>query len=123
MSVPSSGQQTVWLRHAAHTRSGDKGNTCNVVVIAWSDALYPLLRDQLTAQAFAQHYDGVVRGTVTRYEVERLGVLNFVAEGALGGGVSRSLALDQYGKSLAAGLLNFPLSVPDALLCELKNYD
>lgn len=113
---------TIELRHLAHTRSGDKGNTSNVAVIAWSQKLYPLLCEQLSAAAFARHYTGVVFGEVTRYEVERLGVLNFVAQGALGGGVSRSLSLDQYGKTLAAGVLNFPLVVPADLLPLLKNY-
>ena len=112
----------VQLRHLAHTRSGDKANTVNVAVIAWDERFYPLLEAQLDAAAFAAHYAGVVHGEVTRYCVANLGVLNFVAHGALGGGVSRNLALDQYGKSLSAALLNFPIDVPDELLAELRNY-
>ena len=95
----------VLLRHVAHTRSGDKGNTSNVAVIAYSDALYVLLKAQLTAERFKAFYAGVVKGEVTRHAVDGLGVLNFVANDALGGGVSRSLCLDNYGKALAAAVL------------------
>ncbi len=112
----------VELRHLAHTRSGDKGNTSNIAVIAWHEDLFDVIEASLTATAFAGHYDGVVTGKVTRYEVPRLGVLNFVAEGALGGGVSRSLSLDQYGKTLAAGILNFKIHVPETLIDKLRNY-
>jgi len=114
--------QQIELRHLAHTRSGDKGNTSNICVIAWHDDLYPLLEQQLTATRFKNHYRGIIVGQVTRFEVARLGVLNFVAEGALGGGVSRSLSLDQYGKTLAAGIHNFGVDVPEPLTRLLKNY-
>lgn len=110
------------LRHLAHTRSGDKGDTSNIAVIAWTDELYPLLKSQLTASAVADHFDGVIKGQVVRHDVDRLGVLNFVADGALGGGVSRSLSLDQYGKTLAAALLNFQIEVPQNLHAQLVNH-
>lgn len=118
----SANSHSVALRHLAHTRSGDKGNTSNVVVVAWNSDVYPFIREQLTEAAFAAHYEGVVKGPVTRYAVDHLGVLNFVAEGALGGGVSRSLSLDQYGKTLAAAVLNFEVQIPDALVHKLVNY-
>ena len=105
----------VILQHLAHCRSGDKGNTSNISVIAYEPEFYPLLKAQLTAERFKAHYDGVVTGKVTRYDVDGLHALNFVAEGALGGGVSRSLCLDNYGKSLSARVLSFELEVPDAL--------
>lgn len=105
----------VSLRRVAHTRSGDKGNTSNTAVIAYDPAFYPYLKAQLTAQAFKALYDGVVTGDVARYAVDSLQVLNFVAHGALGGGVSRSLALDNYGKALASVVLRFELEIPDAL--------
>lgn len=108
------------LRAIAHTRSGDKGDISNIAVIAYEPAFYPLLRDQLTAERFRAYYKGVVLGRVTRYDVARLGVLNFVAEGALGGGVSRSLRLDQYGKTLSAGILSFPIELPDHLADRLR---
>lgn len=103
----------VLLQHVAHTRSGDKGNTSNIVVIAYDDALYPHLKAQLTAEKFKAFYAGVVKGKVTRYEVDGLAMLNFVAEGTLGGGVSRSLCLDNYGKSLSAAVLGFELEIPE----------
>lgn len=110
------------LQHVAHVRSGDKGNTSNITVIAYEPDLYPLLKEQLTADAFRAFYAGLVTGTVTRYEVDRLGVLNFVAEGALGGGVSRSLSLDNYGKALSAAVLGFEIDVPERLGNLLRNY-
>ena len=110
----------VMLQHAAHCRSGDKGNTSNISVIAYEPELYPYLKEQLTADKFKAHYAGVVTGKVTRHEVDGLQALNFVAEGALGGGVSRSLCLDNYGKSLSARVLSFELEIPDALRPKLK---
>ncbi len=110
----------VMLQHVAHARSGDKGNTSNISVIAYAEALYPILRDQLTAERFKAHYAGVVKGPVDRYEVAGLWALNFVAQDALGGGVSRSLCLDNYGKSLSARVLAFELEVPEALRGALR---
>ena len=110
----------VKLQHAAHTRSGDKGNTSNVMVIAYEPELYPILKAQLTADRFKAFYAGVVNGPVTRYEVDGLGTLNFVAQDALGGGVSRSLCLDNYGKALSAALLGFELEVPENLRDRLR---
>jgi hypothetical protein len=108
------------LQHLAHCRSGDKGNTSNISVIAYEPEFYPLLKTQLTAEKFKSHYTGVVTGKVTRYEVDGLQALNFVAEGALGGGVSRSLCLDNYGKSLSARVLSFELDVPESLKPRLR---
>jgi hypothetical protein len=105
----------VLLQHAAHCRSGDKGNTSNIMVIAYEAALYPHLREQLSAERFKAFYAGVVTGAVRRYTIDHLGMMNFVCEGALGGGVSRSLCLDNYGKTLAAGILGFTLEIPEAL--------
>jgi hypothetical protein len=110
----------VMLQHAAHCRSGDKGNTSNISVIAYEPEFYPHLKEQLTAERFKAHYAGVVTGKVTRYDVDGLQALNFVAEGALGGGVSRSLCLDNYGKSLSARVLSFELEIPDALKGKLR---
>jgi hypothetical protein len=110
----------ILLQHAAHARSGDKGNTSNISVIAYAPELYPLLKQQLTAERFKAHYAGVVNGNVERYEVDNIHALNFVAHDALGGGVSRSLCLDNYGKSLSARVLAFELEVPDALRSHLR---
>lgn len=108
------------LEHAAHCRSGDKGNTSNISVIAYDAQLYPFIREQLTADRFRDFYAGVVKGNVTRYAVDGLHALNFVAEGALGGGVSRSLCLDNYGKSLSSRILAFELEIPGELRACLK---
>ena len=101
------------VRQLAHSRSGDKGNTSNIAVIAYDRAAYAVLREQLTAERVAAHMAGVVTGEVTRYAVDKLGVLNFVCEGALGGGVSRSLRLDNYGKTLASAVLPIEIDLPD----------
>ena len=110
----------VKLQHVAHTRSGDKGNTSNISVMAHDPELYPYLKEQLTAERLHRHYAGTVAGPVLRYEVDGLAMLNFVCHGALGGGVSRSLCLDNYGKSLSARVLSFELEIPDSLKPQLR---
>ena len=110
----------VLLQHVAHSRSGDKGNTSNIMVIAYEPEFYPLLKTQLTAERFKAFYTGTVTGDVLRYEVDAIGALNFVAHGALGGGVSRSLGLDNYGKALSAAVLGFEIEVPEALKGKLR---
>ncbi len=105
----------VKLQHVAHCRSGDKGDTSNIAVFAYEPQLYPLLREQLTAERFKAYYAGAIKGPVTRYEAENLHAMNFVCQGALGGGVSRSLCLDNYGKALSAAILGFELDVPESL--------
>ena len=110
----------VLLQHVAHTRSGDKGNTSNISVIAYEPELYPYLKEQLTAERFKAFYSGVVTGAVNRYVIDHLWAMNFVAQGALGGGVSRSLCLDNYGKALAARILSFELEIPESLKLHLR---
>jgi hypothetical protein len=111
----------VKLQHVAHARSGDKGDTSNIAVFAYTPALYPLLVDQLTPERFKAHYRGAIRGEVIRYPVDAIHAINFVCHGALGGGVSRSLCLDNYGKALSAAILGFEIEVPEALVSQLKN--
>ncbi len=111
---------TARLEQVAHTRSGDKGNTSNIAVFAYEDALYPLLCEQLTAGRFKAFHGTAIAGEVLRYEVPNLHALNFVAHGALGGGVSRSLSVDNYGKALSAAILGFALQVPDELVPLLR---
>ena len=103
------------LQHVAHTRSGDMGDTSNIAVFAFEPEFYPLLRDQLSAERFKAFYKGAIRGEVTRYEAANIDAFNFVCQGALGGGVSRSLCLDNYGKALSAAVLGFEIEVPDVL--------
>ena len=99
------------LRELAHTRSGDKGDTANLVVVARDRTDYALLERFLTAERVRTHYAGIVRGSVVRYALPKLGALNFVMERALAGGVTRSLALDAHGKTLASAILS--LEIPD----------
>lgn len=112
--------QKVFLERVAHTRSGDKGNTSNIAVFAYAPELYPLLKDQLTAERFKAFHRAAIAGDVLRYEVDNIHALNFVAHGALGGGVSRSLSLDNYGKALSAAILGFEIDVPDELTKHLR---
>ena len=109
----------VHLQHIAHARSGDKGNTSNIAVYAYEPEFYPLLKSQLTAEALKDFYQGVITGAVTRYPIDGLQAINFVCQGALGGGVSRSLSLDNYGKALSAAILGFEMDVPESLLPKL----
>lgn len=110
----------VKLQHVAHARSGDKGNTSNISVFAYTPEFYPLLKQQLTAERFKAFYRGAITGEVIRYEVDNIEALNFVCHGALGGGVSRSLSLDNYGKALSAAVLGFEIEVPDDLAGQLR---
>jgi hypothetical protein len=97
------------LRELAHSRTGDKGNISNISVIAYDAKHYPLLRKQVTAERVRAHFAGIVEGGVVRYELPNLAALNFVMTGALGGGVTRSLALDAHGKSLSSALLDLEI--------------
>ena len=110
----------VRLQNVAHVRSGDKGNTACISVIAFSDELYDIVREQLSAARFKSFYNGAITGNVQRYEAPGLGALQFVADGALGGGVSRSLCLDNYGKALCSAILAYPIEVPDRLQNQLR---
>ena len=100
------------LRELAHSRTGDKGNTSNISVIAYHETHYPLLREQVTAERVKAHFAGVVEGDVVRYELPDIAALNFVMSQTLGGGVTRSLALDAHGKSLSSALLDLEIDVP-----------
>ena len=97
------------LRDLAHGRTGDKGDVSNISVIARRPEDYGRLAAQVTVERVRAHLAGVARGDVTRYELPALGALNFVLRGALGGGVTRSLALDPHGKSLSSSLLDMEL--------------
>ena len=97
------------VRELAHSRTGDKGNISNISVIAFDRKDYARLCKHLTPEAVRKHFDWVVRGEVVRYELPQLGALNFVMDKALGGGVTRSLALDPHGKCLSSYILEFTL--------------
>ena len=100
------------LREIAHSRTGDKGNISNISVIAYDMAKYPTLEKYVTAERVKAFFSEVVKGEVVRYTLPGIGALNFVLQNALGGGVTRSLALDAHGKALCSALMN--LEVPDS---------
>jgi hypothetical protein len=101
------------LRRLAHARSGDKGDTANVGVIAFSPQIYELLKERLTAERVARHFHGLIVGPVERFELDNLGALNFLLHGALGGGGTMSLMTDAQGKVFSTALLRMELDVPD----------
>ena len=97
------------LREIAHSRTGDKGNISNISLIAWRPEDYSILAEQVTAERGKAWFGDIVQGEVIRYELPELGALNFVMHKALGGGVTRSLALDMHGKGLSSALLDMPI--------------
>lgn len=103
----------VKLVHLAHARSGDKGDTANVGVIAYDSAHYPLLCEQLTPAAVKAHFGDAVRGEVERFELPNLHALNFLLHGALDGGGTVSLMNDAQGKVFSTALLRLEIDVPD----------
>lgn len=111
-AVPSS-RRTVplQLRWLAHARSGDKGDTANVGLIALEPEYYPILRREVTVARVARHFKGMV-SEVERYELPNLNALNFLLHGALGGGGTISLKTDAQGKVYSTALLRMEIPVP-----------
>jgi hypothetical protein len=103
----------VRLVDVAHARSGDKGDTANVGVIALRPEWYPLLERTLTRERVAAHFAGVITGGVDRFELPNLNALNFLLHGALGGGGTVSLKTDAQGKVYSTALLRMVVDVPD----------
>ena len=93
----------------AHGRAGDKGNTSNISVIAYDEAGWEILREQLTERVVMKAFAHLATGPLRRYELPKLRALNFVIEGALGGGVTRSLAQDVHGKSFSSLMMTIEL--------------
>jgi hypothetical protein len=108
------GQVAVQLRFLAHARSGDKGNTANVGLIALESAYYPLLVKEVTAARVARHFKGMV-SEVERFELPNLRALNFLLHDALDGGGTISLKTDAQGKVYSTALLRMEIPVPAAL--------
>ena len=97
------------LRDIAHTRTGDKGNRSTLSVIAHRPEDYPRLVAALTPERVLAHLAGIVQGEVIRFELPHLHAIQFVLHQSLGGGVTRSLALDAHGKCLASAMLHWPI--------------
>lgn len=106
----------VELRHLAHARSGDKGDTANVGLIAYTPEAYAFLKTELTAERVSAHFEGMIDGPVERFELDNLGALNFLLHGALDGGGTVSLMTDAQGKVYSTALLRLKLEVPEALV-------
>jgi len=103
------------LGRIAHTRSGDKGDTCNIGVIAFDERHYPILVREVTAERVKRHFGELVQGEVERFELPNLGALNFLLHEALGGGGTVSLRTDAQGKTYGAALLGMEIDVPAEL--------
>jgi hypothetical protein len=103
----------VQLEHLAHARSGDKGDSANVGVIAYDAAQYDLLRKQLTAERVKAHFGYLVKGPVERFELPNLHALNFLLHNALDGGGTVSLMNDAQGKVMSTAMLRMEIEVPD----------
>jgi len=104
----------VRLVDIAHARSGDKGDTANVGLIALRPQWYELLAQQVTRERVAEHFRGMIEGEVERYELPNLNALNFLLHGALDGGGTLSLKTDAQGKVYSTALLRMTLDVSDA---------
>jgi len=104
----------VRLLDLAHARSGDKGDTANVGVIALQPRCYPVLEKYLTRDRVAEHFAGLITGGVERFELPNLNALNFLLHGALDGGGTLSLKTDAQGKVFSTALLRMVVDVPDA---------
>ncbi|HEX4130835.1 MAG TPA: hypothetical protein VHZ24_12400 [Pirellulales bacterium] len=111
---------TITLGQLAHARSGDKGNHANIGVIAYTAEGFCFLRDTLTAERVNEYFAGLGTSRVERYELPRIGALNFVLFDALGGGASRSLRIDTQGKLLSTAIMELPLSAPKNLSAMLR---
>jgi hypothetical protein len=109
----------VRLVDIAHARSGDKGDTANVGVIALRSEWYPFLAESLTLERVTQHFDGVISGSVERFELPNLNALNFLLHGALDGGGTLSLKTDAQGKVFSTAMLRMVIDVPDARAASL----
>jgi len=103
----------VQLTRLAHARSGDKGDTANVGLIALHDEFYPLLLRAVTAASVKDHFKGICKGEVERFELPNLGALNFLLHESLGGGGTLSLMTDAQGKTFSTALLRMEIEVSD----------
>ena len=106
----------VQLIKIAHARSGDKGDTANIGLIALKPEYYPLLVEQVTAERVKQHFTGICKGKVERFELPNLGALNFLLHEALGGGGTITLKHDAQGKTLSTALLRMEIDIPEKIV-------
>ena len=105
----------VQLLQIAHARSGDKGDTGNVGVIARKPEYYPLLTKYLTEERVKKHFEGICLGKVERFELPNIGALNFLLHNSLGGGGTKSLKNDAQGKTLSSVMLRMEIDITESL--------
>jgi hypothetical protein len=108
--------KTIPLGTIAHARSGDKGNHANIGVVAYTPAGFEMLRRELTAERVETFFRPLGVTRVERFELPRVGALNFLLYNALGGGASRSLRIDTQGKLLGTAILDLPIPAPENLV-------
>jgi hypothetical protein len=101
----------IQLLRIAHARSGDKGDTANVGLIALRPEFYPILEKEVTAERVKKHFEGICLGEVERFELPNLGALNFLLHESLDGGGTLSLKADAQGKTYSAALLRMEIEV------------
>lgn len=110
----------VELVKLAHARSGDKGDTANVGLIALRDEIYPILVREVTAERVKEHFGPIVNGKVERFELPNLGALNFLLHESLGGGGTLSLMTDAQGKTFSTALLRMKVELSEQEAKNLK---
>ena len=103
----------IQLVKLAHARSGDKGDTANVGLIALKDEIYPILVREVTAARVKEHFKGICKGEVDRFELPNIGALNFLLHESLGGGGTLSLMTDAQGKTFSTALLRMEIEISD----------
>jgi hypothetical protein len=108
----------IQLLQLAHARSGDKGDTANIGLIALRSEYYPTLVKKVTAARVKKHFRGICKGPVERFEIPNLGALNFLLHESLGGGGTVSLKTDAQGKTYSTALLRMEIDVPPGLFRE-----
>ena len=105
----------VQLLHLAHARSGDKGDTANVGIIALKPEYYPILTEQLTVERVKAHFGDMVKGRVERFEMPNIGAINFLLHNALGGGGTLTLKHDAQGKTYSTAFLRMEIDVDEGI--------
>ncbi|MEN3793526.1 hypothetical protein [Fulvimarina sp. MAC3] len=121
MDHVSTGTRSVSLHALAHGRAGDKGDRLNLSLIAYRPEFYPLLVEAVTIERVRELFAAREPGGITRYELPRLGALNFVIDDVLDGGVNASLNLDGHGKSLSFRLLEMEIGVDEEMIAKIEH--
>ena len=112
-TLDTDGSMWIQLTKLAHARSGDKGDTANIGLIALRDEFYPLLLREVTVDRVKQHFNGICKGDIERFELLNLRALNFLLHESLGGGGTLSLMTDAQGKTFSTALLRMQVEVSD----------